>query len=398
MERERKGFFVKKSLPERYRSSVWDSGGSISRRRFIRDLSVGTAGLAVAAAFPGLVRSVVGAQMQLRKVVIVRHPGSFSDAGTFDQSVVAEMVNAAITEFTGQEAPGLAWSQIFPNLTANSKISIKVNCAHNACSSHPEVAYAIAEGLVSMRLNGSHLPRNNIIIWDRTTAELTDAGYIAYTGSDANRVRCYGIDTDPDEGFLVDIDGHMSSPSSIITEGCDGLVNLAVLKNHRASAITISKKGYLESTRGPSGNPLGHSDPERSDLKWVMKNGLRDKHRLSIIDSLVGMRSGESGGQPQISYGAIILGTDPAATDHVGREVSAGKGGTTPGDAGHIDTAGSVWPALETANPAEIELVEHNPIAPATREHVDRMIRFHKEGLATPLQVAWAINRYARGK
>ncbi|MFC1683836.1 hypothetical protein ACFL0G_06505, partial [Candidatus Zixiibacteriota bacterium] len=116
-----------------------------------------------------------------------------------------------------------------------------------------------------------------------------------------------------------------------------------------------------------------------------------------IIDSLVGIKSGGPGGNPQFTYGGIILGTDLVATDYVGRDVLADNGCTTTDNAGYIDTAGGASYDLGTADPEEIDLVEHSPIAPATREHVDKMISFHKRFLATELQVQWAVDRYDRG-
>ncbi len=359
---------------------------------------MGTAGLAVASSIPGLARSAIDTGKQLSKVVIARHPDAVLGASNFDPSIVGELINRAIMEFTGQEAPGLAWGQIFPGLTAGSVIGIKVNCINRFCSSHPVMAQAVTEGLASIPVDGGNFPRNNIIIWDRTNNELQNAGYAKYTDSDPDTVRCFGTDDDYDTNHPIDINGYTRYPSRIITEDCDHLINLAVLKNHGGPGVTLCMKNHLGSINNPEGLPHGDMDPELPDLNQEMRDELGDKHRISIIDSLVGIISGGPSGSPQISYGGVILGADLVATDYVGRDVLAANGCTTTGNAGYIDTAGSAPYTLGTADPEEIDLVEHSPIPSATREYVDRMIRFHKEGLATALQVEWAVNRYARGK
>jgi len=331
-------------------------------------------------------------------VVIGRHPNAVIDYTTFDQSIVGELVHAAIVEFTGEEAPGLAWAQIFPGISASSAISMKVNCINSSCPSHPAVAYSVVEGLASMRFGQSNFPRNNIIIWDRTTGELTSAGYDDYTGSDPDTVRCFGTNESGygyDTGSSITVTDHICNPSSILTQHCDYLINLAVLKNWQGAAgVTLGLKNHLGSIHNPGS--MHGMDPDIAELNEQIRDSLGNKHRISIIDSLVGVSSGGPGGAPQFIYSGIILGTDPVAVDYVGRNVLADNGCETTGNATYIETADATY-GLGNSNPDNMDVVQQSPIAPATREHVDKMIRFHKEGLATELQVQWAVDRYARG-
>jgi hypothetical protein len=337
-------------------------------------------------------------------VVIARHPDSVIDAYTFDQSIVGELVNAAIVEFTGEEAPGLAWASLFPDLSSSTVIGIKVNCFNTSnCCSHPEIGYAIAEGLASMPVGGGHLPRNNFIIWDCYNSHLTGRGdYTLYTDSDPNTVRCYGSD---EAGWdaAIDVNGVACYPSMILTQQCQYLVNLAILKNHSTAGVTLGLKNHLGSIQNPGHLPHGgnYLDPEIPELNYKIQEELSpqddDKEKITIIDSLVGMESGGPTGPPRFIYGGIILGTDPVAVDYVGREVLGDHGCATLYKATHIDTAAGPPYSLGTNDPAQMDVMTHNPIAPAHREHVDKMIRFHKEGLATELQVQWAVDRYSRG-
>jgi len=108
----------------------------------------------LASTFPGLVRSQMQRIKDFSKVVIARHPNSVINLYNFDQSIVGEMVNKAIVEFTGQEAPGLAWGQIFPGLTASDVIGIKINARYSNIPSHVEVTNAVVEGLASIQVGG----------------------------------------------------------------------------------------------------------------------------------------------------------------------------------------------------------------------------------------------------
>jgi uncharacterized protein (DUF362 family) len=369
----------------------------ITRRRFIGDLSVGAAGMVLASALPNLGLARPEGAKDLSKVIIARHPGSVIDAYTFDQSIVGELVNRAITEFTGEEAPALAWAQIFPGLTSEMVIGIKVNCSNRYTHSHPAVAQAVVEGLVSMRVGGSSFIRNNIIIWDRRESEMNNAGYVLYTGSDPDRARCLATEQTVgyDQGLLLDVNGHIVNPSKILTEECDYIINLPVLKNHTGAGVTLGMKNHLGSVYDPI--DLHHIDPELAELNAILRDDLGDKDRLTIIDALVGVSTTGPLGPPEFTFEGIILGTDLVAVDCVGRDVLADNGWNGSPNPSYLDTAAGEPYNLGTNDPAQMDVVERNPIPPATREHVDKMIRFHKEGLATALQVEWAINRYARG-
>ncbi len=353
--------------------------------------------MALATSFPSLMESASGKASDLSKVVIARHPGSVIGPYTFDQSIVGELVNWAITEFTGQEAPGLAWAQLFQGLTADHVIGIKVNCINRFTPSHPAVSQAVVEGLASMRVAGNSFIRNNIIIWDRRQSEMVNAGYAAYSGSDPDRVRCLATEQSVgyDEQLDLDVNGHIVNPSRILTEQCDYLVNLPVLKNHTGAGVTLGMKNHLGSVFDP--NDLHHIDPELAALNWIIHDQLDDKDRITIIDALVGLNSTGPSGPPQFTYGGIILGTDLVAVDCVGRDILADNGWNGAPNPSYIDTAAGEPYFLGTNSPEQMDVVVQSPIPPATREHVDKMIHFHQEGLATSLQVEWAINRYARG-
>jgi hypothetical protein len=365
---------------------------------------VGTAGLAVAAALPALARSAIGPGRDLSKVVIARHPDSVITPYTFDQSIVGELVNAAVTEFTGQQAPGLAWASLFPEVTSGTVIGIKVNCFNTSdCCSRPEIAYAVAEGLASMPVGGGHLDRNNVIIWDCKEEHLTGRGdFSIYTGSDPDTVRCFGSDlAGYDYGAQFQVDDATVTPSNLLTTVCDYLINLGVLKNHGMAGVTLGMKNHLGSIQEPGNcHTISTDVPELNvELRTRFPDaGGYPKEKLIIIDALTGVASGGPTGPPTFLYHGLLMGSDIVAVDSQGRAILQDNGWNGNPAAQYIENAATPPYNLGTNDPEQIDLVEHNPIPPATRDHVDRMIRFHKEGLATALQVEWAVNRYGRGK
>jgi uncharacterized protein (DUF362 family) len=160
-------------------------------------------------------------------------------------------------------------------------------------------------------------------------------------------------------------------------------------------------KNHLGSINEP-GNCHG-IDPDIPELNAELRSRFPDaseypKEKLVIIDALTGVASGGPTGPPTFIYHGLVMGSDIVAVDAQGRAILQANGWDGYPAATHIETAAGDPYNLGTSDPEQIDLVEHNPIPPATREHVDKMIRFHKEGLATALQVEWAVNRYARGK
>ena len=95
---------------------------------------------------------------------------------TIDQDAVQVMVDAGIRSLTGIDDVGEAWKSLFPGITGAKNISIKVNCINSSCSSHPEVAQGLINGLTRLELGGGSFSEHNRIIWDRSTDEQRNAG------------------------------------------------------------------------------------------------------------------------------------------------------------------------------------------------------------------------------
>jgi hypothetical protein len=165
------------------------------------------------------------------------------------------------------------------------------------------------------------------------------------------------------------------------------------------AGVTLGMKNHLGSITPPGNCHVINPDvPELNDelRSRFLDAGELPKEKIVIIDALAGVANGGPTGVPTFTYGGIILGTDIVAVDYQGRSVLQANGWDGYPAATYIETADTTY-GLGHSDPADMDVVMHNPIAPASREYTDRMIRFHREGLATERQVQWALNRYSRG-
>jgi uncharacterized protein (DUF362 family) len=247
-----------------------------------------------------------------------------------------------------------------------------------------------------MKVEGGNLPRNNIVIWDCSNNHLTSRGdYTIYAGSDPDTVRCFGTDqVGYDYAAQFQVQGKTITPSSILTTHCDYLINLGILKDHGMAGVTLGMKNHLGSIT-PPGNCHG-IDPDIPELNRKLRDNFGAKEKLIIIDSLVGVGNGGPTGAPTFIYNGIVLSGDIVSADYQGRKILQENGWDGYPAATYIETADTSY-GLGTADPAHMDVVKCDPIVPATREYVDRMVSFHRENLATELQVQWALNRYSRG-
>jgi hypothetical protein len=326
-----------------------------SRRGFFRKAAAGAAGIM---ALP-LVKDARGgpaAPQEKSRVVVVRHDDSLNN-GKFNQDVIRVMMNAGITRLTGISDVGEAWKSIFPGITASSVIAVKINCLFQV-STHKEVTNSVTEGLKRMIVDGMAFPENNIIVWDRNDSELRSRGYTI--NKSRTGVRYFGT---PDwDGTVYPIDeGDPVHLSNIITDICDFLINLSVLKNH-GTGVTLSMKNHYGSIDNLVHNyPLAKVLPSLSALAPI-----RRKQVICICDAIQCVASGGPDGPPTGSPKSIILSRDLVAHDYTGAKMLEAYGCQTAsvtGDARHVYNASQPPYSLGTCDPGQIDRIEiNNPI------------------------------------
>lgn len=324
----------------------------VTRRKFLEKASIGTAGLIVAPFLKNGFAIGETPATEKSRVVSVHDDGAIVGS-TIDEEVVQVMVDAGIRSLTGIDDVGEAWKSLFPSIAQSSVIVIKVNCINDAMSSHPEVAYAIADGLTRMQVGGYAFPANNIILFDRTSGELRNGGYT--TNTSGMGVRCFGTNQSGVgyDSTRYSVNGSSQRLSRILTDLGDYMINLAILKNHGTSGVTLSMKNHYGTCNAPGGLHGNHCDPYVPALNAL--SPIRDKQVLCMCDALFGIVSGGPGGPPQVMPKILVFGKDTVALDAVCTQILADHGCGTISRAHHVQTAANSPYNLGTDNPESIE-------------------------------------------
>ncbi len=235
------------------------------------------------------------------KVVRTRHPGVWNGE-TLVPEAIRQMLDVSITKLTGVESANNAWAALF---NPNERIAIKVNVIRTSDYwTHIPLVMAVTECLQEVGV-----PPEQIVIFDRATTELEDAGYPV--NRDEPGVRCYGTDGDNTPGWtLMDTDIRLSD----VLLNCDALINMPVLKAHTVAGCTFAMKNHYGTFNMPS---RFHTQIEAiADLNALPP--IRDRTRLIIGDALTVCTFGWSNA---VIGDSILMSFDPVAHDVVGLQV-----------------------------------------------------------------------------
>lgn len=96
--------------------------------------------------------------------------GALGPGMTPRQAVISRMVAGLVCAVTGKPDPNSAWRSL---VKPGEKVGIKVSTQPGPVGgTHPEIARAVAEGLVAAGISP-----NDILVWDRRREDLVQAGY-----------------------------------------------------------------------------------------------------------------------------------------------------------------------------------------------------------------------------
>ena len=326
-----------------------DNRRKIGRREFIKDVSLAGLGLAAGPALLDLAARKASAQVDMSKLVLVTHPDAVT--GTRVNAEISQiMVDTGVMEFTGQATIADAWASVLTDFSPDDLVTIKVNCINSSLSTHPEVVDVIAAGLIA-----AGVKENNIIIWDRTTNELTRSGYKKNTSNTG--VRCFGTN---ESGWRYDTQVKVSNRNvrlSKILTSTDHLINVPVLKDHGSAGVTLSMKNHYGSVDNPGSLHGGSCDPYIGELNNLQE--IKDKTKLIVLDANTGIYRGGPQGAPQFAYNSIMVGQDPVALDYQGwtiLEAERKKHNQSLPQPRNIKTAAGL--GIGTNDPEKIELIE----------------------------------------
>jgi uncharacterized protein (DUF362 family) len=222
------------------------------------------------------------------------------------------MLDRSIQALYGSSSPQEAWKKV---VRPGEVVGLKVNgLAGRGISTNVVLVEVICE-----RLRESGIPEKNLIIWDRLNSDLESAGF--RTASQPDHVRYMGNDTAGYEEELSMYGSVGSRLSKILTQACDAVINLPVLKDHGIAGVTLALKNLFGAIHNPNKYHLNVGDPYVADV--YMLPPIRQKVRLNICDATTAQYEGGPSFMPQWTwpYNGLLVSRDPVALDTVGWQI-----------------------------------------------------------------------------
>ena len=291
------------------------------------------------------------------RVVISRDPLLRGTGSSIISGQLLKMLDRGMQALYATDSALEAWKKI---VQPGEVVGLKVNgLAGRGISTNVLLVEVICE-----RLQEAGIAKKDIIIWDRLNTDLESAGFRIVAGSD--RIRYIGNDTLGYEEDLVVYGSIGSRLARTLTQLCDVVINLPVLKDHSIAGVTIALKNMFGAIHNPNKYHLNVGDPYVADVNMLLP--IRRKVRLNICDALTAQYEGGPSYMPQWSwpYNGILLSQDPVALDYTGWQIIERKR-TEKGmkslqaldrAPSYIATAADSQHRLGTNEPSRIEQVE----------------------------------------
>ena len=253
------------------------------------------------------------------------------------QGIVSPMVECLVCGVTGKAKPSEAWRSL---VKPGEKVGIKVSTQPGPVGgTHPEIARAVVEGLVSAGINPG-----DIVVWDRRREDLVQAGYDRVPGLNLRWIE-KGAGFDPrdtvsspaigqlvygDLAFkesrssLADLLGPRAQLSNeshlpvILARELDKVINIPSLcdsyhtgVNGALAGMTI---GILDNWRR-FGKGDGYGDSALASV--YADNRIGKKVVLTIMDGMVLQYAGGPYPSPVncVAYSTLFASKDPVAID-----------------------------------------------------------------------------------
>ena len=237
------------------------------------------------------------------RVVAVRHSGVWVD-DVPDPATVLQMLDAGLSALTDVSDVLAVWRALFDS---GEQVLLKVNCIARGGPTQPAVTYAVAQ-----RLQDAGIPAENILIFDRTDAELAAAGYTLNKGGSG--VQCRGNRTYGDGAEAVLTQAKVRFFQDL--DACDAIVNIPTPKQHDIAGFSGALKNHYGSVDRPALLHGNRCDPAIAELN--AQPIPRDKTRI-IIGAALNV-SPFDWNSPE-RENALLLSFDPVALDTTARDI-----------------------------------------------------------------------------
>jgi uncharacterized protein (DUF362 family) len=290
--------------------------------------------------------------------VVVAHDEKLRGTGSaVDPQRMLAMLDRAMQALFDRDHPIEAWRKL---VRPGEAVGLKVNSlGGRGISTNVQLIAAICA-----RLQEAGVKASDIVVWDRDSSEMERAGFHLAVGG--NRVQCYGTDRVGYEQELAAWGSVGGCLSKILTQRCNVLINLPVLKDHDGAGVTIALKNMYGVIHNPNKYHPNGCNPYVADLNMLSE--IRSRMRLTICDATTAMYEGGPGYKPEHSWNAnsLLVSTDPVALDHTGWKMierkRAEKGLKTlkaeEREPSYIATAADGEHRLGTNDPKMISIVE----------------------------------------
>jgi len=335
---------------------MYPQARNASRRTFLRrSVTLGGALLAGGAQSWLGARKAFGAAPSQSRLVISRDSNLRSTPTSLDSARLLNCLDRAMEALYDCDSPLEAWGKV---VRPGEVVGLKVNClAGRGNCTRPELVNAICERLQQAGIK-------EIVIWDRLNADLESAHFkIVERGSG---IRCFGNDTLGFEDELAVYGSVGSLLSRTLTQVCDAVINLPVLKDHGIAGVTIALKSMFGAIHNPNKYHLNVCNPYVADV--FMLPPIRQKVRLHICDATTAQYEGGPSFMPHWTwpYNGLLVGRDPVALDYTGWQIiekkraEAGMKSLTElkREPAYIATAADPQHALGSNDPQNIKVVD----------------------------------------
>jgi len=242
-------------------------------------------------------------------VVVARDPG-VSEGWQVDEARLRDLLERAVRALGGVSDGREVWRALYG---PEDRVGLKINgLAGIPASTHPEVAYAVADALRSVGLD-----EERILIWDRTGADLKRAGFDVKGGS--RGYACLGTDArgvgyETNHMFYGSVGSRLSR---VLTRLTTAQVNLPVLKDHGLAGLSGALKNYYGAIHNPNKYHDNNCDPWVADVNVLPP--VREQSHLVVCDALHALCNGGPGFKARWAwdFNGLLVGTDPVAVDRV---------------------------------------------------------------------------------
>jgi uncharacterized protein (DUF362 family) len=248
----------------------------------------------------------------MSRVVVART--DYSDlAQRLDRSDYRRLLRAGFAELLGNAD----WHSKLKALLSGRTVGMKTNCLTGQLNSTP---VALVEALGDELVHAGY-DENDLVVWERTSRELSRAGFTLNAASTGRR--CLGTDSNG-VGYSSDFhsSGNVNSlVSRVLTNTVDCNINLPTLKDHSIAGMSSALKNMYGAIHNPNKYHDDNCDPACAHIYDLAP--VHDTTRLTVIDAVRVQCDGGPGfvRTHMYPYGGLIISSDPVAADRVALEI-----------------------------------------------------------------------------